>query len=68
MHANYLILTHGMNSCLKTETLLSIIMDLPNFIRRFEKYDSFWNANLFILFKIFGCYLRFLFTKLLVLF
>lgn len=52
----------------KTETLLSIISHLFNFVRRFEQYYSFWDANLFILFKIFDNYLGSLLAKLLVLF
>lgn len=68
MHAAYLSLTHGRNSFPKPETLLSIFMDLSNLIRRFEQYYGFWDANLFILFKIFNCCLGSLFTKLLVLF
>lgn len=68
MHAAYLSLTHGRNNFPKPETLLSIFMDLSNLIRRFEQYYGFWDANLFILFKIFNCCLGSLFTKLLVLF
>lgn len=50
-----------------TETL-SIISHPLNFIRKFEQYYNFWDANLFILFKIFDHYLGSLLAKLLVLF